>query len=158
MASPTTTIFAAAILWSRFSIRSRVIIWTWGVWRVTCGVAMKSRSRCDARIDTPHAARPTFCSRYPPLFLGPPLECDAPHPPRFRDSAHVPRVRDPMHSSVGRQHPAPVRRMAACRKPERALDHAGEESRRGRIRAHRRMSQVQVSFSLAQERDLGLHE
>src|SRR5438105_848899 len=153
MASPTTTIFVAAILRSRFSIRSRVIIWTWGVWRVTCGVAMKSRSRCDARIDTPHAARPTFFSRYPSLLLSSPAQLHAPYPaPLLR------AVRNQVHAAVARQHPAAVGGAAGDREPQRARHRSGEQRRRRGVLRHGRIREPEIGLALAQQRDFGLEQ
>src|SRR5690242_1073825 len=63
-------------------------------------------------------------------------------------------VGNQMHARVARQCPSSADDIGAGREPQRALDHAGKETGCHRVRAHGWMRQVQVSFSLAQQRDL----
>src|SRR5438477_10285707 len=157
MASPTTTILVAAILRSRASMRSRVMY-------TECGISKTVHSLREARHSIPHSAFRISHSWNPPFLLSPPLECDSPHPSSPACPSHMTGVADQVHAAVSRQHPAPVRHMPRNRQTQRARDDAGEDGGCRWIGADRRVGQVEVSLSLAQEchfwceQDGGCHE
>src|SRR6266576_4366025 len=122
MASPTTTTLVAAILWRRFSIRSRVSTSKCGMWNVECEMYRWASCRKRPSIDIPHSA---FCisnSWDPPFLLRPPLQRDRPHPPRFLRA-----VRDPVHAAIARECPATAHHSASRGEPDGACDGAGKE-------------------------------